>query len=99
MRAVVAQELDVAVLRQPVVVVQHDGVGRAVTKGQEFGEDLFDAVDIGLNGFVGQLRTRGVLSGRVADAGSAAAHENHRLMARLLKAAQHHDLNQRTHVQ
>ena len=35
-------------LVEPVGIVDHHRIGRAVAEGQEFGEDLFDAVDVGL---------------------------------------------------
>ena len=82
MGAVVAQEFDVAVVRQPVVVVDHDGVGRAVAEGQEFLEHASDGGDVRLDRLVGQLRARGVLAGRVTDLGRAAAHQDDRLVAR-----------------
>ena len=99
MRAVFAQEFDIAVARQPGVIVDHDRVGRAVAEGQEFLEHRLDGGDVGLDGFFGQLGPRGILAGRVADLGGAAAHQDNRLAAGLLEAAQHHDLDQAADVQ
>jgi len=97
--AVVAQELHVAELAQPRVVVDHDGVGRPVAEGQELGEHLLDAGDVGRDVGVAQQLAALVLAGGVADLGRAAAHQDDRLVAGLLQAAQHHDLDQRTDVQ
>jgi hypothetical protein len=43
---------------------------------------------------VGQKRTSRVLSRRVANLRRAAAHQDNRLVARLLQRAQHHDLDE-----
>jgi len=97
--AEIPQELDVAVAGQPVVIVDHDRIGRSVAERQELGEDRLDGVDVRLDRLFGQLRTRRVLAGRVADLGRAAAHQDDGLATRLLKPAQHHDLDQAADVQ
>ena len=80
--AVVAQELDVAELREPLVVVDHDRVGRPVAEGQELLEGALDGGDVALDLGVGQQRTLAVLVGRIAHLGGAAAHHHDRLVAR-----------------
>ena len=60
---------------------------------------LLRSGSVGLDRVLRQLRARGVLAGRVADLGGAAAHQDDGLSARLLKAAQHHDLDQAADVQ
>ena len=99
MRAVIAQELDVAVTRLPLVVVDDDGVGRAVSEGQEFLEHGADRGDVRLDGFVGQLGPRSVLAGGVADLGGGTAHQHDGLATGLLEAAQHHDGDEVADVQ
>ena len=99
MYAVVAQELDVAVLRQPVVIVDHDRVGRAVAEGQEPRKRPLDARQIGVDLGVGQQRPLPILVRRIADLGGAAAHQHDGLVTRLLETTQHHDLDQTTHMQ
>jgi hypothetical protein len=42
----VAQELDVVELQQPVGIVDHDRVGRAVAVAQDAAVDLLDALDV-----------------------------------------------------
>ena len=93
-RAVVAQELQVAQLRQPLVVIQHDGVGRAVAESQEFLEHAFDAGDVLGDLLFGQQGALGVLERRIADLGRAAAHQDDRLVPGLLQTTQQHDLDQ-----
>jgi DNA polymerase-3 subunit alpha len=95
----VARKLDVSVGRQPVVVVDHDRVAGPVAKGQKLRKDLLDAVQVRLDGFIGQLRPRGVLARGVPDLGRAAAHKDDGLVTGLLEPAQHHDLDQAADVE
>ena len=90
----VAQELDVVELGEPVGVVGHDRVGLAVAEADEMRERLADARLVGLDlGDCHELAAF-VLARRVADHGRAAAHQRHRLPARLLQPVQHHDADQ-----
>ncbi len=99
MPADLAQERDVFELAQPLVIVDHDRVGRPVAEGQEALEHLADAGDVGVDLLVGQQLAALVLAGRIADLGRPAAHQHDRLVARLLQPAQHHDLDQAADVQ
>ncbi len=94
-----AQHLEVAELAEPVVIIDHDGIGRTVAEGQEGLEGLLDAFHIGRNLLVGQQGARLFLVGRVAHLGCAAAHQDDGLPAALLEVAQHHDLEQRADMQ
>ena len=91
MRANLLQHFDITQLAQPIMVVDHHGVGGAITKSQELLERGADRRDIGFDSLVGQHLADFVLAGWVADARSAAAHHDHRLVAGLLQAAQQHD--------
>ena len=97
--AIVAQEVDVVQVVQPVGVVGHQRVRRAIAELQELGEGLADARQVGGDLFHRQHLARLVLERRVADLGGAAAHQRNRLVAGLLHPAQHHDLHERTRVQ
>ena len=92
--AIVAQEIDIFQLVQPVAIIDHDGIGRPVAKGKELGEDLLDAVQIVVDLLIRQERARIVAKARIADAGRAAAHQGDRLVPGLLEPAQHHDLDE-----
>ena len=52
--AVITEKGDVFEFVQPVRVVDHDGVGRAIAEIQELFEDAFDTVHVGLNVGVAQ---------------------------------------------
>ncbi len=58
---VVAQELDVAELLEPLGVVGHDRFGGPVAETQERGEGPLDAGDVGGNQLVGEQGARLVL--------------------------------------
>eukprot|EP01136_Pigoraptor_vietnamica_P003491 Opistho-1_new@32805 len=94
MPADVAQERDVFELVEPVGIVDHHRVGRAVAKGQELLEHGLDRGDVAGDDLVGHQLARFVLEARVADLAGAAAHQDDRLVAGLLHAAQQHDLDQ-----
>ena len=78
------QHLDVADLAQPIVIVDHDRVGRPVSEGQETFKRRADRSDVGVDRGIGQHLADLILTGRIADAGGAAAHQHHRLVPRLL---------------
>ena len=90
----VAQELDIADLVEPVGIVDHDGIRRAIAESQEGFERFADAFDILRNRFLSKNWARFLLVGRVTDFGGAAAHKHDWLAASLLQAAQHHDSNE-----
>jgi hypothetical protein len=89
----------IAQFRQPFVIVEHDGIGRAVAEGQEFLEDALDAGDVLGDPRFGQQGALGVLEGGVAHLGRAAAHQDDGLVPGLLQTAQQHDLDQVADVQ
>ncbi len=95
----VAQELDVVERRQPLGVVEHDGVGAALAEFEEAREHALDGVLVGLDGLDRKDAPRLVLAGGIADARGAAAHQRDRLAARLLQPVQHHDRDQVPHMQ
>jgi hypothetical protein len=103
--AVVAQELDVVDPVEPFGVVDHDCVGGlriehvAWRKLQEGFEVRLDQRHVGRDFLDGEDRARLFLVGRVADFRGAATHEDDGFTASLLKAAQVHDLHQRSHME
>ncbi len=99
MAAEITQEFDIIDLVQPVGIVDHDRIGRAIAKGQELLKDLFDPGHIGGNDFIGQNWACIIAAGRITNAGRAAAHQDNRLMAGFLQPAQHHDRNKRPDMQ
>ena len=94
MAAVVAQEIDVVELVEPVGVVDENGVIVALTEAHEFAEHQLDAADIGGDLCVGEKLARLVLAGGIADLGGAAADQHDRPVPGLLQFAQHHDAEQ-----
>ena len=94
MPADIAQERDVEQSIEPIGVVDHDRVARAVAELQEFGEDLADPGHVAGDLLVGQKLAGFVLPGGVADLRRAAAHQYDRLVAGLLEPAQQHDRHQ-----
>jgi hypothetical protein len=87
----VAQKRDVAQFIEPIGIVDHDRVARAVAELQEFREDLADAGHVAGDLLVRQKLAGFVLAGGVADLCRAAAHQDDRLVAGLLEPAQQHD--------
>ena len=99
MTADVAQERNVAKLVQPFGIVDGHGVRGAVAEGQELLEDLEDARLVAVDNLRRHELARLVTARRVADLRGAAAHQDDRLVARLLQPAQHHDLDEAADVQ
>ena len=89
-----AQERHIFERAQPIVIIDHDRVGRPVTKRQEALEHLADAGDIRVDIGIAQELPALVLAGRIADLGRPAAHQDDRLVPRLLHPAQDHDLDE-----
>ncbi len=87
----IAQQLDIAELAQPVVIVDHDRVGRAVTERQEAFEHPADRSDVGVDAVIVEQLAAFILARRIADLGGAAAHDDDGLVPGLLQAAQQHD--------
>ena len=87
----IAQHLDVVELGQPLGVVDHGGGIAAAAEGEEPREGLLDPDLVLLDLLQGEDLPRLVTTGRVADAGRAAAHQCDRRAARLLQPVQHHD--------
>src|SRR6185369_14343037 len=84
---------------EPIGVVDHDSIGRAITEGEETIEDAPDRGDVGGNSGIVEQLPAFVLAGRVAYLGGAAAHHHDRFMAGLLEPPQHHDLDKAADVQ
>ena len=99
MRADLLQHFDVAQTAEPVLIVDHDRIGRAVAEGQQSFEDGPDAGDILVDRGVGQHLAAFIAPGRIADPCRAAAHEDNRLVSGLLQTAQHHDLHEAADMQ
>ena len=95
----VAQQRDVEQAVEPVGVVGHHSVGRAVAEGEVVGEALLDARHVGIDLCRGEQLAGLVAARRVADLGGAAAHQGDRLVAALLPPAQQHDLEQMADMQ
>lgn len=94
MTAHITQEFQIVDVAQPVGIVDHQGVGRAVTEGEVVGEDALDAGNVLGNRILGHQLAGFVLEGRIADHAGAAAHQRNRLVPGLLEPVQHHDLDQ-----
>ena len=94
MPAEVSQKLDVVELVEPIGVVGHDRVARAVAEAEELTEDALDARHVGGDLLVALKLAGLVLAGGVADPRGAAAHQHDRLVAEALEPAQHHDRDQ-----
>ena len=77
----VAQQRNVEQRVEPVGVVGHDGVGRAVAERQVVGEALPDARHVGVDLRGREQLARLVAAGGIADLGRAAAHQRDRLVA------------------
>ena len=87
MRAVFAQEIDIAEAAQPFVIVDHPRVFGAGAEIQEpCGIRLHPGL-VRLDLILGQELAALVLSGGVADLRRAAAHQRNRLMPGLLRRA------------
>ena len=95
----IAQELDVVERRQPLGVVDHDGIGLALAEVEELGKDRLDAVLVGVDLLDRADRARLIAPGRIADARGAPAHQRNRLVAGLLQPVQHHDRDQAADVE
>ncbi len=90
----IAQQRDIGELVQPVGIVDHDRIGRAIAEGEELLEHPADTGDVFVDFLIGQQLACLVLAGRVADLGRAATHEDDRLVPGFLQMTQHHDLDQ-----
>ena len=99
MHTIVAQEIDVVEMIQPVGIVDHPRIRGAIAEIEKTPEHLADAGEIGADLLDGEKLPRFVLERRVADFGGAATHQGDRPVAGLLHPAQHHDLHQRSRVQ
>jgi len=94
-----AQEVDVVERIEPVGVVGHDGVAGPIAEFQEFLEHAADAGEIAADILVGEDLAALVLAGRIAHARGAAAHQRNRAVPGLLHPVEHHDRQQRAHMQ
>ena len=94
MHAVIAQERNIFQLVEPFRVIDHDGIGQPIAKMQVFFKNLTDAIFVFFNLMVRKQGALGVFARRVANFCGAAAHQDNRLVAGLLKNSQHHDLHQ-----
>ena len=95
----ITQQRYVVELVEPVGVVDHYCIARAVTELDELGEDHADARHIaGDLGVVEQL-ARLVLAGGIADPRGATAHQHDRLVPAFLEQPQQHDADQAADVQ
>ena len=99
MHAVIAQKRNIFELIEPFRVIDHDGIARAIAEFKVFFKNLTNAVFILLNIMIRKQRPLGVFARWIADFCGAAAHQDDRLMARLLQDAEHHDLHERADMQ
>ncbi|MND62101.1 hypothetical protein D3C80_533740 [compost metagenome] len=99
MTANITQEFEIIDVTQPVGIVDHHSVGRAITKGQVICKNAFDTSDVLGNGIFGHQLARFILEGWVADHACAATHKGYSPVSGLLQPMQHHDLDQATSVQ
>ena len=98
-RAVIPEQGNVVELVQPFGVVGHDGAGGAAVETQIFLERAANAQLVLLDLFVGEDPAAFILAAGIADLGGAAAKQHDGTMPGLLQQAQHHDLNQRAHME
>ena len=94
----VAQKADVVQLIQPFGIVDQDGIAWPIAKGDIGRKGAFDAGNVVINLRIGQQRPLIGAKRRIADLGGAAPHQNNRLAAAFLQPAQHHDLDQASHM-
>ena len=99
MLADVTQKADVVQMIQPFGIVDQDRIAWPIAKGDIGRKSAFDACNVVINLGVGQQGPLIGAKGRIADFGCAAPHQHNRLAAAFLQPAQHHDLDQRTHMQ
>ena len=97
--AYLAQEGDIFQAIQPLRIVHHDGIGRAISERQETVEDLADRRDVFRDELSGHELAGFILEARIANLSRATAHHDDRLMSGLLKAAQQHDLHHAADMQ
>jgi hypothetical protein len=97
--AIVAQEIDVVEVVQPVGVVDHDRVAGPFAEAEELAKNLLDAGHVLRDLLFAQQGAHLVAPRGVAGLGGAAAHEHDGLVAGVLQPAQQHDRNQVAHVQ
>jgi len=98
-RAHFLQQFDVTQLAQPVVVVDHDRIGRSVAKGQQAIEDCLDRGNVGVDRLVRKHLAALVAPGGIADPRRPPTHQHDRLVSGLLQPAQQHDLDQRADME
>ena len=99
MGANVAEEGNIAQRIQPLRVIGGNGVRWPFAEAEEGFEHAPNALHVGGDGSVRQHLPRFVLAGRVADAGGAAAQQDHGLVAVFLQKAENHDLHQAADMQ
>ena len=99
MRADLLQHLDIAQFAEPVLIIDHDRIGRSVAERQQAFEDGANPSDIVRDGLVGQHLAALVAPRGIADPRGPAAHQHNRLVARLLQPPEHHDLDQAADMQ
>ena len=88
------QQFDISKLTQPVMVVDHHGIGRAIAKGQKLLKRRAYRRNVGFDRFIGQHLADFVFTRRITNTRRAAAHDHDGLMAGLLQSAQQHDGHQ-----
>ena len=91
MAANVAQQFDIAQLIEPICVIDHDCIGRAVAKGQEALKNPADGGDIAVDSIGIEHLADFILAGWIPHLGRPTAEQNNRLMSGLLQATQQHD--------
>ena len=99
MRSEIPQEPDIGQIVQPLGIIDHDCVCRAIAESQVLLKHLANALLVVFNVLIGQKRAGRILAGRVADLCRTTAHKNNRLVPGALQNAQHHDLHKRTNMQ
>ena len=99
MHTIVAQEIDVVEMIQPVSIVDHPRIRGAIAEIEKPPEHLADAGQVGADLLDGEKLPRFVLERGIANLGGAAAHQGDRPVPGLLHPAQHHDLDERSGMQ
>src|SRR4051794_1228186 len=99
MRSDIAQEIEIIEPAQPVGIIDHDSIGRAVPESEEALEDLSDADQVFHDLLLAEKRARRVAETRITQAACRTAEQSDGFVTGLLEPPQHHDRNEMADMQ